>query len=147
MKGNGLERAGISLAASAILILFLGSLQSIPAEPFRALADAPAAWNTFAGELRSNAEALLRSDDEGARRFQGSLEKWRASAADETPQSITVSMWVGVDGRIERVAFAALSDAGTDADLKTLLARVAAGTPPPGMLQPVRLKLRLAAGG
>ena len=147
MKGNGPQRAGISLAASAILILFVASLQSIPAEPFRAPADAPAAWNTFAGELRSNAEALLRSDDEGARRFQGSLEKWRASAADETPQSITVSMWVAADGRIERVAFPALSDAPTDADLKTLLARVSAGTPPPGMLQPVRLKLRLAAGG
>jgi hypothetical protein len=147
MKGNGLGRSGIPLVASAVIMLLLASPASIKAEPFRAPADAPAAWITFAGELRSKAEALLRSDDEVARRFQGSLEKWRASAPDETPQSIAVGMWVGADGRVERVAFAALSDAATDADLKTLLGRVSAGTPPPGMLQPVRLKLRLAAGG
>lgn len=66
-----------------------------------------------------------------------------AAAPENPPPAITVSIWIAQSGEVERVSFPSLSDASADADLKTLLMRIAAGAPPSGMLQPVRLRLSL----
>jgi hypothetical protein len=113
------------------------------AQSFQSATDAPAAWNEFASSLRSKFEAVLRSDHDVARRFQADLEKLKAAGGDKPAPGLTVRVWIAASGQVERVAFASLSDAAANVDLRTLLMRVSAGTPPSGMLQPVRLKLSL----
>ncbi|WP_260430501.1 hypothetical protein [Burkholderia cepacia] len=67
-----------------------------------------------------------------------------ASAAAPLP-AIVVRAWIGPNGAVTRVEFASLGDPDADATLRQLLtAGPLAELPPPDMLQPLRLRLRLA---
>lgn len=116
---------------------------------WRASADAPAAWIEYATKLRLRAEAVLGAQDEVALGFRDRLEQIYelASVTNSDPaESIAVNLWVSPDGQIDRATLAAFPSAGMDPNLRVLLSRISVGPPPPDMLQPVRLQLRLAAG-
>ncbi|WP_244105334.1 hypothetical protein [Burkholderia cepacia] len=67
-----------------------------------------------------------------------------ASAA-APPPAIVVRAWIGPNGAVTRVDFASLGDPDADATLRQLLtAGPLAEPPPPDMLQPLRVRLRLA---
>lgn len=114
------------------------------AQSFRSVADAPAAWNDYAANLRQRSQAALSSNDGEARRLREALERMHAAAGgDSGPAELTVRLWIMASGQVDRVSFPSLSDAAADDSLRTLLMRVSAGAPPSGMLQPIRLKLSL----
>ncbi len=66
--------------------------------------------------------------------------------AGAPPPAIVVRAWIGANGAVTRVEFASLGDPGADATLRQLLTAGGplAEPPPPDMLQPLRVRLRLA---
>ncbi|WP_143149270.1 hypothetical protein [Hyphomicrobium sp. CS1BSMeth3] len=132
----------IFVAMGLIVLSFLFSWRAT-AQSFRPSTDVPAAWTAFAKSLQMQSQTVLRGDDEVARRLQVHLEKLRVANPNMPPLALTIRMWVDANGRVQPVAHPPLLEPAANADLKTLLARVAAGPPPAGMLQPVHLRLSL----
>jgi len=109
---------------------------------YRPAAAAPAAWQEFAKRLQSRFQQRLAADDEGVRQFQDYMAK-RAGAADTPSLTLVVRTWILPDGKIERIEFDGLDDPAAAVNLRALLAGGDVGTPPPDMLQPLRLRLSL----
>lgn len=105
---------------------------------------APQAWIEFANKLRMAAESAIASKSAAAQRLHDGLRNARANDAQQVPSSIVVSIWIGPAGTVERVAFKSIGVAPADDGLRDVLQRVSAGAPPSGMLQPVRLRLKLS---
>lgn len=145
-RRNPVLRWLMTVVMSTGAALALSSAGQSQAQLFRPAVDVPQAWTEFAGALRGKAEAILSSDDPVARRLQSALEVLRKANGDQPPLRVTARVWIAADGRVERIAVSPVSDR-VDPDLKTLLSRVTAGTPPDGMLQPVHLKLSLEPRG
>jgi hypothetical protein len=107
------------------------------AQSYRSSAEAPKAWNDYASDLRRRCEAMLHSDDAAASRLRAAVAKY------DTGTGLLVSLWVAPSGQVQNAVFAGLPDADASAELKTLLTRIVAGSPPSDLLQPIRLRLTL----
>ncbi|WP_309138226.1 hypothetical protein [Burkholderia pyrrocinia] len=65
--------------------------------------------------------------------------------AGAPPPAIVVRAWIGANGAVARVEFASPGDPDADATLRQLLtAGGPLAEPPPDMLQPLRVRMRLA---
>lgn len=119
-------------------------LQAQTETGIRGPANVPPSWVQFSKLLKYRFEELVAADDAIAGRFR--IYLWaHAGASDGPPPSLLVQAWVNPDGTVKRVAFPPLGDAGASKDLTTLLTRCNVGeSPPPDILQPIRLRFNLA---
>jgi hypothetical protein len=62
---------------------------------------------------------------------------------DAPARTVVARTWIRPDGRVERLEFDGLDDSETTVSLRMLLMLENVGTPPPDMLQPLRLRLAL----
>jgi hypothetical protein len=137
-------RAAIYLMA--ITPILFGWTLDCPAQSWRSAANAPAAWVEYANKLRVHAQSVFAQESEIAARVRERVRQIYDLAAvtgGDASQMFSVNIWVNAEGQVERANLAALPNAGMDPDLKQLLSSVSAGPPPPDLLQPVRLQLRL----
>ncbi|MCA8320142.1 YbaB/EbfC family DNA-binding protein [Burkholderia cepacia] len=108
--------------------------------------DVPQAWMRYGQLAGQQFQTWLEADGAAADRLHRYLEArvLNASAA-APPPAIVVRAWIGPNGAVTRVEFASLGDPDADATLRHLLtAGPLAEPPPPDMLQPLRVRLRLA---
>ncbi|WP_414016578.1 YbaB/EbfC family DNA-binding protein [Burkholderia territorii] len=108
-------------------------------------ADVPQPWISYAQLVGRQFQAWLEADGDAADRLHRCLEERVLNArADAPPPAIVVRAWIGANGAVTRVEFASLGSADADATLRQLLtASPLAEAPPPDMLQPLRVRLRL----
>ncbi|WP_414133016.1 YbaB/EbfC family DNA-binding protein [Burkholderia territorii] len=108
-------------------------------------ADVPQPWINYAQLVGRQFQAWLEADGDAADRLHRYLEERVLNArADAPPPAIVVRAWIGANGAVTRVDFASLGSADADATLRQLLtASPLAEAPPPDMLQPLRVRLRL----
>ncbi|WP_414134977.1 YbaB/EbfC family DNA-binding protein [Burkholderia territorii] len=108
-------------------------------------ADVPQPWINYAQLVGRQFQAWLEADGDAADRLHRYLEERVLNArADAPPPAIVVRAWIGANGAVTRVEFASLGSADADATLRQLLtASPLTEAPPPDMLQPLRVRLRL----
>jgi len=108
-------------------------------------ADVPQPWISYAQLVGRQFQAWLEADGDAADRLHRVLEERVLNAhADAPPPAIVVRAWIGANGAVTRVEFASLGTADADATLRQLLtASPLTEAPPPDMLQPLRVRLRL----
>ncbi|WP_414137303.1 YbaB/EbfC family DNA-binding protein [Burkholderia territorii] len=108
-------------------------------------ADVPQPWINYAQFVGRQFQAWLEADGDAADRLHRYLEERVLNArADAPPPAIVVRAWIGANGAVTRVEFASLGSADADATLRQLLtASPLTEAPPPDMLQPLRVRLRL----
>ncbi|MDN7590349.1 YbaB/EbfC family DNA-binding protein [Burkholderia seminalis] len=108
-------------------------------------ADVPSTWIRYGQLAGQQFQAWLEADGEAADRLHRYLEARVLNArADAPPPAIVVRAWIDATGAVTRVEFASLGDTDADATLRQLLtAGPLAEPPPPDMLQPLRVRLRL----
>ncbi|WP_414144408.1 YbaB/EbfC family DNA-binding protein [Burkholderia territorii] len=108
-------------------------------------ADVPQPWISYAQLVGRQFQAWLEADGDAADRLHRYLEERVLNArADAPPPAIVVRAWIGANGAVTRVEFASLGSADADATLRQLLtASPLTEAPPPDMLQPLRVRLRL----
>ncbi|KVT16622.1 hypothetical protein WT24_05445 [Burkholderia sp. MSMB1078WGS] len=109
-------------------------------------ADVPQAWIRYGQLAGQQFQTWLEADGDAADRLHRYLETRVLNArADAPPPAIVVRAWIGANGVVTRVEFASLGDPDADATLRQLLtAGPLSEPPPPDMLQPLRVRLRLA---
>ncbi|KVF68616.1 hypothetical protein WS75_29820 [Burkholderia sp. FL-7-2-10-S1-D7] len=110
-------------------------------------ADVPQAWIRYGQLAGQQFQTRLEADGDAADRLHRYLEARVLNAsADAPPPAIVVRAWIGANGAVTRVEFASLGDSDADATLRQLLTAGGplAEPPPPDMLQPLRVRLRLA---
>ncbi|KVL27093.1 hypothetical protein [Burkholderia sp. MSMB1835] len=109
-------------------------------------ADVPQAWLRYGQLAGQQFQTWLEADGDAADRLHRYLETRVLNArADAPPPAIVVRAWIGANGVVTRVEFASLGDPDADATLRQLLtAGPLSEPPPPDMLQPLRVRLRLA---
>ncbi|WP_322024150.1 YbaB/EbfC family DNA-binding protein [Burkholderia sp. BCC1977] len=107
--------------------------------------DVPQPWISYAQLVGRQFQAWLEADGDAADRLHRYLEERVLNArADAPPPAIVVRAWIGANGAVTRVEFASLGSADADATLRQLLtASPLTEAPPPDMLQPLRVRLRL----
>jgi hypothetical protein len=136
-----LQRIG---AACGIVVAGVGADPSpVPAQgvDYRAANAVSASWQEFTKQLQARFQERLAADDENVRRFQDSLAKRQADAGAAST-TLTVRAWILPDGKIERIEVDGPKDDAA-ISLRVLLARGNVGAPPPDMLQPLHLRLRV----
>ncbi|WP_414136397.1 YbaB/EbfC family DNA-binding protein [Burkholderia territorii] len=108
-------------------------------------ADVPQPWINYAQLVGRQFQAWLEADGDAADRLHRYLEERVLNArADAPPPAIVVRAWIGANGAVTRVEFASLGSADADATLRQLLtASPLTEAPPPDLLQPLRVRLRL----
>ncbi|WP_034185226.1 MULTISPECIES: hypothetical protein [Burkholderia] len=109
-------------------------------------ADVPQAWIRYGQLAGRQFQTWLEADGDAADRLHRYLETRVLNAhADAPPPAIVVRAWIGANGAVTRIEFASLGDPDADATLRQLLtAGPLSESPPPDMLQPLRVRLRLA---
>ncbi|WP_175840177.1 YbaB/EbfC family DNA-binding protein [Burkholderia arboris] len=128
-----------AIVAAAVLVLGV-------APAVAQTADVPPTWLRYGQLAGQQFQTWLEADGDAADRLHRYLESRVLNArADAPPPAIVVRAWIGANGVVTRVEFASLGDPDADATLRQLLtAGPLAGPPPPDMLQPLRVRLRLA---
>jgi len=142
-----MQRSGLTSAMATWLLClaaYVGCSTGVVAQQAVSPAQAPQAWIEFANKLRAAAESAIASKSAATQRLHDGLRNARASDAGKVPSSIVVSIWITSAGTVQRVAFKSIGVAPADDGLRDVLQGVSVGAPPPGMLQPVRLRLKLS---
>lgn len=104
----------------------------------------PAAWREYAERVQTVFRQLLDADDDMFRQFQ---TRGDDSTNARAASSVIVRAWIANDGKVERVELVGL-DGQPAMSLRSVLAKGNIGAPPPpGMLQPLNLRLSLADKG
>ncbi|MGZ2747160.1 hypothetical protein V0P10_21525 [Burkholderia stagnalis] len=114
-----------------------------------AVADAPEAWVVYAQRVSQRLEAALDDTGAAARRFRAHLECHAGSAANDgaTPPALLLRAWLDRRGDVERIDSEPAFAPDVDADLRSALVGQPVGAPPPrGMMQPVVVRVHVAAG-
>ncbi|MCA8047954.1 YbaB/EbfC family DNA-binding protein [Burkholderia arboris] len=128
-----------AIVAAAVLVLGV-------APAVAQTADVPPTWLRYGQLAGQQFQTWLEADGDAADRLHRYLESRVLNArVDAPPPAIVVRAWIGANGVVTRVEFASLGDPDADATLRQLLtAGPLAEPPPPDMLQPLRVRLRLA---
>ncbi|KWO46191.1 hypothetical protein WT97_14135 [Burkholderia sp. MSMB1459WGS] len=130
----------------AIVVAAVLAAGAAPAPAVAQTADVPQAWIRYGQLAGQQFQTWLEADGDAADRLHRYLETRVLNArADAPPPAIVVRAWFGANGVVTRVEFASLGDPDADATLRQLLtAGPLSEPPPPDMLQPLRVRLRLA---
>lgn len=132
----GLIAAGAGAKASPV---------AVPGSEYQPAAAAPESWQAFARQVQGGFEQQLAADSDAARQVQEYLVNdylaRRKIDAGAAPARFVVRAWIKADGRVNRIEIDGLGDVGAAADLRALLIDRDVGVPPPGMLQPLHLRL------
>jgi hypothetical protein len=107
---------------------------------YKAASEAPAAWRDYASRLQGAFQQQIETD--------GDMSQWLVTFAagrekEKKPLTFVVSASILPDGKMDRITFDNSMDPELGGRLRPLLASANAGAPPPDMLQPLRLRLRL----
>jgi hypothetical protein len=107
---------------------------------YKAASEAPAAWRDYASRLQGAFQQQIEAD--------GDISQWLVTfsagqAKENKPLTFVVSASILPDGRMDRITFDSSMAPELGGRLRPLLASANAGAPPPDMLQPLRLRLRL----
>jgi hypothetical protein len=109
---------------------------------YRSSQSAPASWRDYAMLTQAQLRDRLAADDDRAQDFRKRLQQ---AGSSSTPAAIVARLWIAPDGRIDRVEADGI-DADTARMLGIILSREKLKAKPPAdMLQPLHLKLSLAA--
>ncbi|GAB3056648.1 YbaB/EbfC family DNA-binding protein [Stenotrophomonas tumulicola] len=124
------------------LRLFAGAAMAAAAGTLPVQAQVPEHWISFATMAGEHLQARLGSaPDTLIARLQ---QRTDAAHTGEAARQLVVRLWIADDGKITRSDFDSLGDARVDADLRALLAaEPLPQAPPPDMLQPLVLGLKL----
>ncbi|WP_186079433.1 YbaB/EbfC family DNA-binding protein [Burkholderia gladioli] len=105
---------------------------------------APASWIHYAQDAGQRfAISLGREDGETEHLQQALAARPESAAAEPAPIDVLVYAWIGRDGAVTRVEFDMLGTVQVDEALRKVLGAVKLPAPPPDMLQPLRVRLRL----
>ncbi|WP_204356147.1 YbaB/EbfC family DNA-binding protein [Burkholderia sp. JP2-270] len=140
-----MQEWGASGWMRAIVVAFALAVCAAPAAA--QMADVPQTWIRYGQLAGQQFQAWLEADGDAADRLHRYLEARVLNAsADAPPPAIVVRAWIGANGAVTHVEFASLGDPDADATLRQLLTAGGplAEPPPPDMLQPLRVRLRLA---
>jgi len=117
----------------------------------------PPSWISYAQRVGGQFQTRLEADDVAANQLHRFLEnKASQTSGTEPSPAILIRAWIGLDGAVTKVDFDSLGDAKADGILRSLLCTQKMNEPPPpGMRQPLRVRLRMepnpnqegAAGG
>ncbi|RQR64719.1 hypothetical protein DIE07_05190 [Burkholderia sp. Bp9002] len=114
-----------------------------------AVADAPEAWVVYAQRVSQRLEAALDGTGAAASRFRAHLERQAGFAANDgaMPPALRLRAWLDRCGDVERIESEPAFAPEVDADLRSVLVGQPIGAPPPrGMMQPVVVRVHVAAG-
>jgi len=132
----GLIAAGAEAKASPV---------AVPSGEYQPAAAAPETWQAFARQVQGRFEQQLAGDSERARQVQDHLVNdylaRRTIDIGAAPARFVIRAWVKADGEVDRIEIDGIGDAAAAADLRALLIDGDVGAPPPGMLQPLHLRL------
>lgn len=93
----------------------------------------PAEWVAYAEKAGADIAGWLAVENDASLRVRTHLY--------QTGEALVVKVWVDEAGVITRVDFAALAEAGIDADIRSLIEGRTLAPPPEGILLPMRLAL------
>jgi len=102
---------------------------------------APAEWVRYAEVSTGTIAAWLQEEGEAPARLRTHLNEARSGSGG--PIEIRISLWLKPDGRIERVRFASFGNPQADSDLENSILNRHLGSPPRGMLLPMRVAFQL----
>lgn len=108
----------------------------------RSADDVPASWRDFALQLQARLQQRLAADDAIAGKVADDMGGRGKDAADASPPTVMIRVWISPSGNIERLVFDDFNGKAADA-LRLVLTSGDVGLPPPDMLQPLRLRLSL----
>ncbi|MFP3504635.1 hypothetical protein [Burkholderia sp. SIMBA_062] len=118
-----------------------------PAARALAAADVPAGWLAYADGVARRLQAAIDGDDAAACRLRADVGRWADRLADtgDDRLMLPVRAWLDRRGHVTRVDSAPASDPAVDAALRdTLVGRAVGAAPPPGMTQPIVLRMTLS---
>lgn len=129
---------GLALGGSALALPILDSAQAVD---YQASGNVPVAWRDFAARVRLQFRDQLLADSEPVRRINRLLDE--RGATESNPLNVVVMVWITSSGVVDRIRFVSL-----DEDLISGLRSALVGSdlrrePPPGMLQPMHIRLSL----
>jgi hypothetical protein len=133
-RGLGLRVASISASIAAMLASGVAPAQSV------APSSAPVEWIGYAEASTSAISTWLQEEAEVPARLRAYLNAARPDGNE--PVTIEISLWLGSDGRVERLRFAPFADAQANADLEETIVGRHLGAPPRGMLLPMRIAVQ-----
>jgi hypothetical protein len=133
---------GLAAAATDLSDVLGAPLAAAQPQPYRSAADVPASWRDFALQLQARLQQRLAADDDIAGKVAGDMGSGGKDAADASPPTVMIRVWVSPGGKIERLVFDDFNGKAADA-LRLVLTSGDVGLPPPDMLQPLRLRLSL----
>jgi hypothetical protein len=104
---------------------------------------APAAWVAYAGLVSQTVNAKLSGQDPVALRLRDYMRQIPGDD-DKSSAPLSLRVWLNGEGSITRVEFPAFAHQEPNDDLHGLLVGLAiTQRPPKGMLQPLRLQIRV----
>jgi hypothetical protein len=130
------------IAIAGYFGIAFGAGRQLPAmaQDYRASEAAPAAWMDYAKRVQGLFREWLAADDSVIRDMSVAQEK---AGKGSLPKTVTVRAWIASDGKVERIELNGI-DGVAAVTLRSKLARGDIGLPPPpGMLQPLNLRLSL----
>ncbi|MDG2527279.1 hypothetical protein [Caulobacter endophyticus] len=127
-----------------LALLGLGLLGGGPALAAAPAEAPPEAWRRYAELAGRTFPAWLDEATPAAIRLRDYLDDLRAERGGEVVE-LSLSVWVGSDGLVSRVAAPVFAQPEPNADLQAVFeGRRLSEPPPPGLRLPIRLRLRVA---
>jgi hypothetical protein len=127
--------AGIAAGFAAMLAPGAASAQRV------APSAAPMEWVRYAEASASMISAWLQEEEGAPPRVRAYLNE--ARGADHAPVEVEASLWLSSDGKVERLHFSSISNAQVNSDLQEAILGRRLSAPPPGMLLPMRIAIRI----
>lgn len=136
-RGLGVRVASIAASFAAMLVPAVAPAQSVTPS------SAPVEWLRYAEASTRTISAWLQEDAEAPSRFRAHLDASRSTG--NVPVEIEIGLWLGRDGKVERIRFVSFADAQANADLQNVIVGRDLGVPPSGMLLPMRIAVQVEA--
>lgn len=136
-RGLGVRVASIAASFAAMLVPVVAPAQSVTPS------SAPVEWLRYAEASTRTISAWLQEEAEAPSRFRAYLDASRSTG--NVPVEIEIGLWLGRDGKVERIRFAPFADAQANADLQNVIVGRDLGVPPSGMLLPMRIAVQVEA--
>lgn len=125
----------------ALFAGLLGLASSPAAAQSLGPAEAPAAWVAYAETVSQAVSTWLEEDAEpsvAVRAYMGA-----AQAAEGEVQPLALKIWIDGHGRLTRIDFPPFAHAEANTALRdALVGRTLAASPPPDMIQPLRIAVQ-----